>query len=393
VKILTFTTLYPSSARPNHGVFVENRLRHLLASGGVEAKVVAPVPWFPSRHPRFGEYARLAATPRHELRHGIEVIHPRYFLPPKVGMNLAPHSLARASHGLLRRLRQDFPYQLIDAHYFYPDGVAAAMLGRRLGLPVVITARGTDLHFIPSFPRPRRLIQWAAAEAAGLITVCQALKDVLVELGVPEDKVRVLRNGVDLQHFRPPADREALRRRLGLEGPALLSVGRLIELKGHDLVIRALRELPAEVRLMIAGEGPERPRLEALIPELGLEGRVRLLGALPHEILRDWYGAADCLVLASSREGWANVLLEAMACGTPVVATRVWGTPEVVAAPAAGRLCERSPQSIAAEVSRLLAAPPQRAATRRYAEGFSWEATSAGQKALFQEILSQRAAA
>ncbi len=393
MKILTFTTLYPSSARPNHGVFVENRLRHLLASGGMESKVVAPVPWFPSRHPRFGEYARFAATPQQEVRHGIEVMHPRYFLPPKIGMNLAPHSLARATHGLLRELQRDFPYQLIDAHYFYPDGVAAAMLGRRLGVPVVITARGTDLNLIPRYPRPRRLIQWAASEAAGLITVCQALKDVLVELGVPAGKVRVLRNGVDLVRFRPPEDRGALRRRLGLEGPVLLSVGHLIERKGHDLVIRALSELPAEICLMIAGDGPERPRLEVLIRERGLEGRVRLLGALPHETLRDWYGAADCLVLASSREGWANVLLEAMACGTPVVATRVWGTPEVVAAPEAGRLCERDPQSIAREVAALLAAPPERAATRRYAEGFSWEATSTGQKSLFQEILARRAAA
>jgi len=393
VNILTFSTLYPSSARPNHGVFVENRLRHLLASGDVTAKVVAPVPWFPWAHPRFGEYARFAATPRREVRHGIEVHHPRYFLPPKVGMNLAPHSLARGSLPTLLRLRRDFPYQLIDAHYFYPDGVAAVILGRRLGLPVVITARGTDLNLIPRYPRPRRLIQWAAREAAGLITVCQALKDVLVDLGVPADKVRVLRNGVDLRRFRPPEDRAALRARLGLDGPTLLSVGHLIERKGHDLVIRALAHLPEGVHLVIAGEGPERERLEGLIRDLGLGGRVRLLGAVPHETLRDWYGAADCLVLASSREGWANVLLEAMACGTPVVATRVWGTPEVVAAPEAGRLCERDPESIAREVRTLLADPPARTATRRYAEGFSWDATSAGQKALFAEILGRRAAA
>jgi len=393
VNILTFTTLYPSAARPNHGVFVENRLRHLLASGGVDAQVVAPVPWFPWAHPRFGEYARFAATPREERRHGIPVHHPRYFLPPKVGMNLAPHSLARGAWPTLARLRRAFPYQLIDAHYFYPDGVAAAILGRRLGLPVVITARGTDLNLIPRYPRPRRLIQWAAREAAGLVTVCQALKDVLVDLGVPADKVRVLRNGVDLERFRPPEDRAALRRRLGLDGPTLLSVGHLIERKGHDLVVRALRHLPADVRLVIAGEGPERERLEGLIRTLGLAARVRLIGAVPHEVLRDWYGAADALVLASSREGWANVLLEAMACGTPVVATRVWGTPEVVAAPEAGRLCERSPESIAREAAALLASPPAREATRRYAERFSWEETSEGQKALFADILARRSAA
>lgn len=294
-----------------------------------------------------------------------------------------------ASLGLLRRLRETFPFQLIDAHYFYPDGVAAVLLGKRLGVPVVITARGTDLNLIPRYPRPRRRILWAASEAAGMITVCRALKDVLVDLGVPEDRVRVLRNGVDLDMFQPPADRAALRQRLGIDRPCLLSVGHLITRKGHDLVIRALRDLPGTM-LAIAGDGPEQETLQTLAAKCGVSARVRFLGALPHAGLRDWYGAADCLVLASSREGWANVLLESMACGTPVVATRVWGTPEVVAVEEAGRLAERTPASLASEVRALLANPPPRAATRAYAEGFSWDATSLGQKALFERILAEQ---
>ncbi|MCF6210149.1 MAG: glycosyltransferase family 4 protein [Gammaproteobacteria bacterium] len=391
MKILTFSSLYPSSARQRHGVFVENRLRHLIDHSSVEAQVVSPVPWFPSRHPCFGEYAQMAATPREDERHGIHVHHPRYLLLPKVGMGMAPRSMAMASLGLLRRLREKFPFQLIDAHYFYPDGVAAITLGKRLGVPVVITARGTDLNLIPQHPRPRRLIQWAASEAAGMITVCQALKDVLVDLDVPAGRVQVLRNGVDLSIFRPPEGREALRQALGIDRPCLLSVGHLITRKGHDLVIRALQALP-DMMLAIAGDGPEEGALRELVVSLGLTERVRFLGALPHAGLKDWYGAADCLVLASSREGWANVLLESMACGTPVVATRVWGTPEVVAVDDAGRLAERTPVSLAAEVRALLASPPSRTATRAYAEGFSWDATSQGQKALFERVLAEQAA-
>lgn len=388
MKILTFSSLYPSSARGRHGVFVENRLRHLIDHGGVEAQVVSPVPWFPSRHPRFGEYAQMAATPREDERHGIHVHYPRYLLLPKVGMSMAPRSMAMASLGLLRELREKFPFQLIDAHYFYPDGVAAITLGKRLGVPVVITARGTDLNLIPQYPRPRRLIQWAASEAAGMITVCQALKDVLVDLGVPAGRVQVLRNGVDLTMFRPAEDRESLRQTLGIDRPCLLSVGHLITRKGHDLVIHALQALP-DMMLAIAGDGPEDGALRELVVSQGLAERVRFLGALPHDGLKDWYGAADCLVLASSREGWANVLLESMACGTPVVATRVWGTPEVVAVDDAGRLAERTSASLAAEVRVLLANPPSRAATRAYAEGFSWDTTSQGQKALFEQILAE----
>jgi glycosyltransferase involved in cell wall biosynthesis len=262
------------------------------------------------------------------------------------------------------------------------------MLGRALGRPVVITGRGTDLNLIPDYALPRRMIRWAAREAAGLVTVCTALKETLVALGVPAEKVRVLRNGVDLARFRP-VERPASRARLGLEGPTLLSVGHLIPRKGHDLVIESLAHLPPEVGLLIAGDGPEEEALRALATAKGVAGRVRFLGRLAHGALRDVYEAADILVLASSREGWANVLLEAMACGTPVVASNVWGTPEVVASESAGLLMrERSGQGVAEAVTALLARPPARAATRAYAEGFSWEATTNGQIELFRQVLA-----
>jgi teichuronic acid biosynthesis glycosyltransferase TuaC len=390
MKILTFTTLYPDATRPGHGIFVENRLRHLVADGTVQSRVVAPVPWFPSTQPRFGEYADYARVPAAEVRHGIPVLHPRYLLLPKVGMTLAPYLMARAVQGVVRSiLESGYAFDLIDAHYFYPDGVAAVMIGKALGKPVVITARGTDLNLIPQYALPRRMIRWAAANSAAMITVCQALKDVLLDLGVADSRVTALRNGVDLEVFRPPTDREALRARLGIHGPTLLSVGYLIERKGHHLVIDALQRLPG-VKLLIAGDGPERARLLEQVAQAGVADRVTLLGRLDTRQLADHYGAADALVLASSREGWANVLLESMACGTPVVATRIWGTPEVVGDDSAGELVdERTAQSLAHGVQTLLARAPDRAATRRYAEGFSWDATTAGQKALFERVLAR----
>lgn len=371
-RALVFSTLYPSASQPNHGVFVENRLRQTMAVGGLEATVVAPVPFFPIGSAAFGRYAAFARAPRREVRHGLEVLHPRYTVVPKVGMAWTPGSLFRTAMREVRRLQAaGRTFDVIDAHYVYPDGVAAARLGRALGLPVVITGRGTDLTLIPDDARARAEILRAAHEAAALVTVCEDLRQRLVALGAPEAKTIVLRNGVDLELFRPQ-DRLQSRAALGGEGFTLLSVGGLIPRKGHDLVIEALTHLP-DCRLLIAGGGPSRQELEAQARRLGVTDRVRFLGEIPHAELPQLYSAADVFVLASSREGWANVLLEAMACGVPAVATDVNGASEVIRAPAAGRLMpERTPGSLVETLGRLRAAMPAREDTRRYAEGFGW---------------------
>ncbi|WP_233256028.1 glycosyltransferase family 4 protein [Falsiroseomonas bella] len=383
MRLLTFSTLYPNPAQPNHGVFVENRLRHLVASGGAESTVLAPVPWFPGRTP-----AR-AAVPEAEERHGLTVLHPRFLAPPGLGMYTNPFALARAARAAMRRMLQSgLRFDAIDAHYLYPDGVAAVRLGREFGLPVVITARGSDTSQLPRHAVPRRLIQDAIARADALIAVSGGLAEGLMALGAPREKVTVLRNGVDLDLFRPPADRAAARAALDLDGPTVVSVGLLISRKNHHLTIEAMAALPGH-RLLILGEGPERERLEALIARLGLGDRVRLIGPQPHAALPLYYGAADAMVLASSREGWANVLLEALACGTPVVASAAWGSREAIAAPEAGLvLDETSPATIAAGLRSLLSAPPDRGTTRRYAERFGWEETTMGQLDLFRRVLA-----
>lgn len=396
LKVLTFSTLFPSSVRPGHGIFVETRLRELLKSGQVESRVIAPVPWFPSVSPRWGEYAKFAATPRREQRNGLDVLHPRYLLPPKVGMTTAPLTLALGARAAVKQLIDEgFDFDLIDAHYYYPDGVAAALLAKWFDKPLTITARGTDLNLIPQYALPRRMIEWAARRAAGSIGVCAALMDVLRGWGHDPAKLHTLRNGVDLQRFRPLPQAET-QADLGIQGePLLLSVGHLIERKGHHVAVEALAKLARQhpgARLVVIGEGEERSALTVLAARLGVADRVQLTGSLPNTELLKWYSAADVLLLCSSREGWANVLLESMACGTPVVATDIWGTPEVVAAPEAGQLvAERSGPAFAAAVQALLAARIDRAATRRYAEGFSWQATTDGQLALFQSITGNAA--
>lgn len=372
MRVLSLTTLYPSAARPLHGVFVENRLRALAAQGH-EIKVVAPVPRFPFTASVFGTYARYARTPKTEVRHGIDVSHPRYLVVPKVGMTAAATALTQCfTDAIGQALDEGFWPDIIDAHYYYPDGVAAQKAADHFGLPCVITARGTDINLIPDYPRQRRMILDTADRAAASISVAEALREEMIRLGATADKIETIRNGVDLVTFHPPTSHTALKDQLKVEGPLIASVGHLIERKGHHLVIDALTQLP-DATLIIAGGGEERAALHQQATRLGVADRVRLMGEVPHDQLPALYGAADVLVLASSREGWPNVLLEAMACGTPCVATPVWGSGEVISTPPAGRLAAaRTAPALIDAISAVLAAPPARADTRAHAENYGW---------------------
>lgn len=390
MRLLTISSLYPNAVQPAHGVFVENRLRRIVASGAASARVIAPVPWFPVAHPAFGQYAQFAAVPRREARHGLEISHPRYVVVPR-RMTWQPQAYLRAIRAEAGRLlAQGERFDLIDAHYAYPDGVAAAALGRELGLPVVVTARGSDLHQIADLPEPRRQIRESFGGIDRMITVSAALGEAAAALGYPPARIKVLRNGVDTDLFRP-VDGSRWRSRARPGRVLIASVGLLIPRKGHDLLIAAIARLP-EAHLLIAGQGPDREKLAALAESLGVADRVELLGALPHEELPALYSAAGMLVLATSREGWPNVLLEAMACGAPVVATNIGGIPEIITSPAAGVIVpERTPKALSDGIRHLIAHPPDRDATRAHAAAHGWDEVIAEQAKLYQDVLREPA--
>ncbi len=387
IRLLVFSSLYPNTEQPRHGVFVEERLRHLVDSGRISATVVAPVPWFPFKHQRFGAYAAFARVPEREERHGIQILHPRYPVIPKLGMAIAPTLMYHALLPTLQKLKAaGADCDLIDAHYFYPDGVAAARLGIAMNKPVVVTARGSDVNLIPNYRLPRQQIQWAAERTAAIVTVSSALKNRLADLGVNPEKITVLRNGVDLDGFQP-RDRAAIRDQLGLVGLVWLTVCNLIEPKGVHIALAALAKT-VDVTLLIAGEGPEETHLRQLAVHLNIATRVRFLGAIPHAQLCQLYNAADAMVLASRREGMPNVVLESLACGTPVIVTPFDSAEEVVSAPEAGRVAKfRTADAIHAAWQSLLEYPPELAATRRYAERFGWAPTVKAQEALYARVL------
>jgi len=378
IRLLTFTNLYPSVERPRHGIFVEQRLRRLVATGRVSASVVVPV----ARRPLQKNCVASGSTERH----GIPVSYVGF--PAVRGLTswINPLSMALCARRTLRRHAQQFgSFDIIDAHFFYPDGVAGALLASWFGKPVVITARGSDINVAAAEPVAGACIRWAARRSAAIIAVSNALRVSMIGKGVRAESITVLRNGVDLKVFRP-LDRQAARAKLSLSGPTLLSVGNLVVEKGHDLAISALARLP-EARLIIIGSGPLEHQLRRLSETQGVLDRVSWIAAMSQDELAHYYAAADICVLASSREGMPNVLLESLACGTPVVATAVGGSVEIVTAPEAGKLVsERSSNALATACADLLRAPPDRAATRRYAERFGWAEPIARQLELLEKI-------
>lgn len=389
LKILTFSSLFPHAGDPSLGIFVERRLRYLLMSGGIEARVIAPVPYFPFKHELFGSWARYARADRLVIRDGLEISHPRYIAIPKIGMRTAPYALyLGARKTLIALIKQGFTPDIIDAHYFYPDGVAASYLAREFDLPLVITARGSDVTEIPSYAFALTKMRQAASQCHHIITVSRSLKNTLKTIGFDPKKITTIRNGVDTRLFNPE-DRDTMRQKLGLSGCVLLVAGWLIPRKRVDRVIEMAASLP-HVSLIIAGRGPLEKRLRQQVSMLKISARVNFLGQVPPQKMPAIMAAADILVLASEREGWPNVLLESMACGTSVITTDAGGAREFVSLPGGVIAGTPSVEGLLDAFNRLQKQGIDRQNVRNYALNYSWDDVSSAQKHVLQMAIETK---
>lgn len=383
LRVLTLSSLFPDATRPNFGVFVERQTTGLAAHPGVEVKVIAPVGLPPAPLDRVGARAALAALPARESWRGLDVHRPRFTVLPFTKGRFHVAALVRVLEPVLDAIRRDFAFDVIDASFFFPDGPAAVALGARYGVPVSIKARGADIHHWGAASATAAQVLAAGQAADGLLAVSAAMKTAMVALGLPADRIRVHRTGVDRDRFHP-VDRAAAKADFGIAGvrpgappgPLVVSVGALIPRKGYDVVIEAIAALPG-VSLLIAGDGPDESRLRALVARLGVADRVRLLGSVPHADLPRLVAAADVMALASSSEGLANAWVEALACGTPIVITDAGGAREVVTSHDAGRVAVREDLAFAVAIRDVLEAPPSPDATRATAARFTWDANTA----------------
>ena len=381
MRVLSLSTLFPSPVRPGFGKFVANQMRAVVADGRADLVMLNPIgvpPWPLSRREPYRSYA---ACPAQSDQGGVATYHPRFTLIPVVGGDSNPARIARAVWPLVKRLHAEKPFDLVDAQFFFPDGPAAAIIAGRLGLPLTIKARGSDIHYWSQRPAALRQIRGAAAQSARILSVSGALSRDMAALGIDPSRIAVHYTGLDRDRFHPTPRAEARAAVADLlplaEGTALfVCPGALIPIKGQSLAIEAVATLEG-AHLALAGKGESEPALRALAARRGVENRVHFLGQISHERLPSLMSAANAVVLPSEREGLANVWIEALACGTPLVIPNIGGAAEVVRSPAAGRLAERRYDAIAAALAELTAAPPAQADTAAEVAGFSWEANAA----------------
>ena len=375
MRVLVLSSTFPSAQQPTRGLFVRHRIRGVAKR--CDVVVVAPVPWFPLN--RWLRAERDAVAPV-EDQEGLRVYHPRFFSLPRYGKFLDGALYFLSLIRFVARLRRSFPFEVVDAHFAFPDGMAATLMGRLFHCPVVITLRGSIVR-LSGYRLHRPQLRWTLRQADRVTAVSESLKEVAVGLGVPADHVRVIPNGVDSTAFRPMAQREA-RRLCGLPETAkvLVTVAGVYDGKGQHTVVDllpALRErYPETVYAIVGGPRPGETylrRLQASVRNLGLDRHVVFAGPRPQAELRQWFAAADVSVLATQSEGWPNVLLESLACGTPVVATRVGGAPEIVLAGEDGFLVPYG-NAVALRDALLLALerPWDRDTLVRHAQRFDW---------------------
>lgn len=336
-RVLVFTTVFPHSGQPSVGLFVKERM--FRVGRRIPIVVVAPYPWFPLQGliTRFWKPHFRRPAPSHEIQQGFEVYHPRFLSIPGLLKGWDGILMALCCFPLLLRLRKSFRFNVIDAHFAYPDGYAATLLANWLRVPATITLRGTEVP-LSRYPARRVRMLKALRHARRVFSVAEALKSHVVAMGADADKIGVVGNGVDISKFHP-VDRVEARRQLGLPEDAnvLVSVGGLVERKGFHRVIdvlpRLLQHYPNLHYLIVGGasvEGDMSMQLKEQVRNLELCDQVHFLGSLAPEELKVPLSSADVFVLATRNEGWANVFLEAMACGLPVVTTDVGGNSEVV---------------------------------------------------------------
>jgi teichuronic acid biosynthesis glycosyltransferase TuaC len=370
LRVLAITKIFPNAVEPLSAPF--NRQQFAALAKRCHLDVMATVPWFPGAG-LLGKYSsagKLTQIPKREQIEGIDVTHPRTLFVPRLAHGTWGPLYAASIAPRLVGLRGK--YDVVLGSWAYPDGFAAVLAAKVLGLPCVVKLHGSDINIVAKLPGPRRLSAWALPQAKRVVAVSRALAEEVAELGVPRERIAIVMNGVDSSLFHP-RDRTEARRALGLpDGPLALYVGNLKVEKGVLDLAAAWRDVPAG-RLAIVGGGPAKAELEQAVG-----ANVQVVGPQPLDTIPTWMAACDVLVLPSHAEGTPNVVLEALACGRRVVATSVGGIPDLITSDTLGTLVPpRAPKPLAVALAHALATPYDTGEVARLGARGGWEASAA----------------
>ncbi len=384
MKVLSFSYCFPHAGQPTWGIFVEQRLAALARR--TDLKAVSPRAYFPLLTRRQGD-----CLPEQEVWRGLAVYRPSFFYIPGILKSSDGWFYARGLRKWLAEFCRMWKPDVLDAHFVWPDGVGVSLLARELKIPYAITLRG-KIYPCLEVPSQKRQCADALQHAAVVISVSSPMAEEARKLGAAADRIHVIPNGVNREMFYP-MEKSACRKALGLEqgGRLIVTMAHLGPRKGHREVIKALSQLPEDVRLVIVGgdmEGGKNERsLRELISSLRLEKRVLLTGSQPYEKIPLYCNAADAGVLASYREGCPNAVLESLACGRPVVATRVGAVPDLIVNEEAGRIVPvRDIPALAGAIADVLSVLPSSEAVSGSPSVKSWDEAAEDVYEIFQKI-------
>lgn len=332
LKILIITNLYKNAQEPGKAAYHTQQFTAL--SKIADVRIVAPLPYF--------KYSCHKVPPKATLD-GIPVYYPRYAVIPKIGRRTHAWSMSKSLQPVIRNIAQEFPFDVILASWVYPDGVAAQRLAAALQKPLVILALGSDINIHSQYAPRRALIRKALNACNRVVAVSRPLKDKIVAMGIDAKHIDVLCNGVDQKRFFP---RDMTQTRQDLQLPTnahlIVYIGNLLPIKGVDRLIEAASHLPKDVTIAIIGDGPMQTALQTKCQENRATCQIKFLARQPHDKIPLWMNAANILCLPSYNEGCPNVILEALACATPVVAFPVGGIPDMITNGKNGFLVEQN---------------------------------------------------
>lgn len=330
MNILFISSIFPEATHAARGTF-NFELCAALQNAGAEVKVIAPQPWPEVVKDKFNGNKRGATDSI--IQQGLEVHYPTYWYPPKILRGQYGryywNSIKQTVHATL----QDWTPDFVLSYWAHPDGEAGVRASELTGAPCAVIIGGSDVLILPDSPARKQSVINALTQSDAVITISKGLAEAVKGLGISEERILPIYQGVDTNQFQPE-DKRVARSWLGLdpERPLLLWVGRMVPVKNLEMLINACEHKANrgdDFVLCLLGDGPLRPHLEKMVKEKGLDDIISFIGSVSHKDLPSWYQAADLTVLCSHSEGLPNVLRESVACGTPFVSTDVGSITEI----------------------------------------------------------------